>query len=279
VEDPTPWVTDSTSERAASAADCVHILDQVPANAALPDLRIQDLTHCTSRDLQDTNGTCFVIDPAAPYNPAYPALEGKKLLKFGVVTMNAGAGPSEIIADRSAADATDWSAYQSFYDAQGKLLGSVVDPHVQYYFAGDRHNHWHVRDFDQYSLLDAGGTAVARAEKHGYCMFDNIGPMRQGTGVPTQPVYTADTSCGRGLPNALTIVHGLSQGWGDSYFSNLPDQAIDITGLPDGEYTVRVQADVAGAVKESNEDNNTALVKLKITGNTVTAVPGSSSGA
>ena len=279
VEDPTPWVTDSTSERAASADDCVHILNQVPANAALPDLRIQDLTHCTSRDMQDTHGTCFLIDPAAPYNSDYPALEGKKLLKFGVVTINAGAGASEIIADRSAADSTDWSAYQSFYDAQGKRLGSVVDPNVQYYFAGDGHNHWHVRDFDQYSLLDADGTTVARAEKHGYCMWDNNGPLRQGTGVPTEPVYTADTSCGKGLPNALTIIHGLSQGWGDTYFSYLPDQALDITGLPDGEYTVEVHADVAGAVTESNDNNNTARVKVKIAGNNVTVVPGSSSGA
>ena len=103
-EAPTPWVTDSTTERAAGAADCVHILNQVPATAALPDLQIRDMTTCPGIDFDATNGTCFKIVPSAPYNPDYPSLEGKKLLKFGVVTMNTGAGPSEIIADRTARD-------------------------------------------------------------------------------------------------------------------------------------------------------------------------------
>ena len=279
VQNPSAWVTDNTSERSASADDCVKILDQVPANAALPDLRIRDLTHCTQVDRDDTNGTCFKIVPSAPSNPDYPSLEGKKLLKFGVITMNEGAGPSEIIADRSAQTASDWTAYQSYYDAQGKLLGSVLDPNVQYYYAGDGHNHWHVRDFDDYSLLDAEGTVVARAEKHGYCMQDNNGPTRTGPYIPTSAVYTAATSCGRGLPNALTIVHGLSQAWGDAYFSYLPDQGIDVTGLPDGRYTVLIHGDAAGAVTETNDNNNTAQVKIDIAGDTVTVVPGSSIGS
>ena len=49
----------------------------------------------------------------------FPGLTGRKLLKFSILTANKGAGPSEIIADRSAANATDWKAYQTFYDAQG----------------------------------------------------------------------------------------------------------------------------------------------------------------
>ena len=52
----------------------------------------------------------------------------------------------------------------------------MVDRYVQTIFAGDGHNHWHVRDFDQYSPLNADGTAVARAEKHGNCMWDNNVP-------------------------------------------------------------------------------------------------------
>jgi hypothetical protein len=279
VKAPTPWTTDRTTERNATADDCVHILNGVPANAAKPDLRIRDLAACTKTDQDNLNGACFAIVDPAPYNASYPSLEGKKLLKFGVTTLNVGAGPSEIIADRSAADSTDWKAYQSFYDSQGKLLGSTVDPNVQYYFAGDGHNHWHVRDFDEYSLLNSSNDEVATAEKHGYCMYDNYGPFATASGgVPSTAVYTADTSCGKGLESALTIVHGLSQGWGDTYFSYLPDQAIDITGVPDGTYTVQVHADQAGAVVESNDSNNTARVKVEIVGDTVTVVPGSSSG-
>ena len=214
-----------------------------------------------------------------PYNPDYPSLEGKKLLKFGVVTMNTGAGPSEIIADRSGATAADWTAYQTFYDAQGKLLGSVLDPHVQYYFAGDGHNHWHVRDFDDYSLLSADGTVVARAEKHGYCMQDNNGPTRTGPGVPTAArVHRCHVVWRRATER--THHRARSQpGLGGRLLHVPAGPGIDISGLPNGRYTVQVHADAAGAVTESNDNNNTARVKVDIAGDTVTVVPGSSSGA
>ncbi|WP_148615750.1 lysyl oxidase family protein [Nocardioides rubriscoriae] len=279
---PSPWVTvpGSEGQRAAGLADCVKVVDGIPAGATLPDLRIKDLTKCGAGDLAATNGTCFKIDPAAPYSADFPSLEGRKLLKFGVITINVGAGPSEIVADRSAADATDWTAYQNYYGADGTLLGSVLDPGVGFFYAGDGHHHWHIRDFDDYQLLDAGGTVVARAEKHGYCIQDNTTytPMQGQPGVPEAPVYGEDTSCGKGLTSALTVVHGLSRGWGDTYPTTLPNQAIDITGLPDGTYTVRVHADALGAVAESDDANNTAEVKVQITGDTVTVVPDTSTG-
>ncbi len=279
---PTPWVKEagSESERPAKAADCVKLVDGVPDDAALPDIRIKNLTRCGKGDSDATNGTCFKIVPSAPPNPDFPQLEGRKLLKFGVITLNVGAGPGEIIADRTADDVQDWKAYQTFYDAQGKLLGSVVDPNLEFYFAGDGHNHWHVRDFDDYELLTADGTTVARAEKHGYCMQDNTsyGPLEGAPGVSPEPVYGDATSCGKALPKALTIVHGLSRGWGDTYPTTLPDQAIDITDVPDGLYVVRVHADARDALIESDEDNNTAQVQVQITGDTVTVVPGTATG-
>ncbi len=282
VTSPSSWATvpGSQGQRAAGTADCVKVLPGMPAGAALPDLRIKDLTKCGLGDSQATGGTCFKIDPSAPFNPDFPSLQGKKLLKFGVITMNTGAGPAEIIADRSGTDATAWRAYQTIYNSSGTRLGSLVASGVQFYFAGDGHNHWHVRDFDNYNLLDASGHEVARAEKHGYCMQDNTsyGPLQGQPGIPNDPVYLESTSCGKGLPNALTIIHGLSRGWGDTYPTTLPDQAIDITGVQDGTYTVQVKADAVGAVRESNENNNTASVKIQISGNTVTVVPGTATG-
>lgn len=280
-QSPQTWVqVGSEMTRAAGAADCIKVVDQTPAGAALPDLRIKDLTKCGQGDAAATGGTCFMIVPEAPFNEDFPALAGKKLLKFGVITMNVGDGPGEIVADRSGPDAASWQAYQSFYDPSGTLLGSVAEPEVQFYFAGDGHNHWHVRDFDTYELLDSNGTVAARAEKHGYCMQDNTtyGPLASQPGVPALPVYAEASSCGKGLPDALTIIHGLSRGWGDTYPTTLPDQAIDVTGLADGEYTVRVHADAVGAVTESDESNNSSEVRISIAGSVVTVVPGTASG-
>jgi hypothetical protein len=268
---PAPPPPAATCANSPTVATCLKPVAQQPAGAVLPDLRIKDLTKCGAGDSAATGGTCFMIDTSVP---------GKKLLKFGVITFNVGAGPAEVFADRSSSVATDWAAYQNFYDANGTLLGSLPDTGVQFYFAGDGHNHWHVRDFDEYDLLDSTGTRVAQAEKHGYCMQDNTTytPMQGWPGVASDPVYAESTSCGKGLISAVSIVHGLSRGWGDTYPTTLPDQAIDITGQPDGDYTVLVHADAVGAVRESDETNNTAQVKVHIAGDQVTVDTTSSSG-
>ena len=82
-------------------------------------------------------------------------------------------------------------------------------------------------------------------------------------------MYTPALSCGRNEPNATTILHGLSVGWGDTYPASLPDQAIDITGLPDGNYTVKVTADWQNFWRETNESNQSATALIRITGNSV----------
>lgn len=267
--------------RAATAKECLDIIDQVPANAALPDLVMKQLNGCGAGELEANDGDCFRIINPAPYVKAFPELEGRKLLAFPIITLNIGAGPSEIIADRTAKDSEDWKAYQTFYTAVGKRLGSVYAPDVEFYFAGDEHDHWHVRDFDDYQLLDADNQQLRVAEKHGYCLQDNTtyGPMEGQPGVPPDPgVYLEETSCGKGLPAALTIIHGLSRGWGDTYPSSLPDQAIDITGVPDGTYTIFVQADTQNAVVESNETNNGTLMQITIRGDQVTSHPSTQRG-
>jgi hypothetical protein len=275
-----PWMPAGRTTRPATAEDCLRVIDKIPGDAALPDLTLKQLTRCGAGDKKATGGDCFMIVDPAPADEDFPKLAGRKLLKFPVITLNIGNGPSEIIADRSAKQAEDWKAYQTFYTATGKRLGSAFEPQVQFYFAGDGHEHWHVRDFDQYEILDASGTVVRRAEKHGYCLQDNTtyDTMAGEPGVPQAPVYPEGTSCGEGNPEALTIVHGLSKGWGDTYPSDLPDQAIDITGLPDGEYTVDVHADVHDYVKESDEGNNEATIKVTVTGDKVTVHPSSSVG-
>jgi len=275
------WQPSDQKTRVANADDCLKVISQVPKNAALPDLQIKQMHRCGAGDMKATGGDCFKIVNPAPYVHDFPQLEGRKLLVFPVITINVGAGAQEIIADRTAKDAKDWRAYQTFYTARGKRLGSVFEPSVTFYFAGDEHNHWHIKDFDDYEILDAKGEVAERAEKHGYCLQDNTsyGPMEGLPGVPPEPgVYPFDTSCGNGLKSALTIIHGLSRGWGDTYPTTLPDQAIDITDLADGTYTVRVHADVRNAVDESNEKNNTASMKVTIKGDEVTTHPSTARG-
>ena len=65
-------------------------------------------------------------------------------------------------------------------------------------------------------------------------------------------------------------MHGLSVGWSDTYPTTLPDQGIDITGLPDGTYLVKVTADWQQLWEETDETNNAASATIRIEGDTVT---------
>jgi hypothetical protein len=57
----------------------------------------------------------------------------------------------------------------------------------------------------------------------------------------------------------MGIRETLEAGWGDTYGQYLPGQAFDITGLPNGAYTVEVIANPDGHLLETDQHNNTAV--------------------
>jgi hypothetical protein len=200
-------------------------------------------------------------------------VNGVKELKFPTVTSNIGYGPFEIHGTRSDSSSTAWTMTQTIYNSDGTktVLGT---PGTTFYYAGDGHNHWHVRDLNDMGLYDASGKKVASGAKHGFCFEDNTTYrdwVTKGThGAPKTEVYGPTRVCGVGDPSATAVEEGLSVGWGDTYPASLTDQYIDITGVPDGTYKVRVTADWANWYKEGNESNNSATAQVKISGNTVT---------
>jgi hypothetical protein len=240
-----------------------------PSGARLPaDLAAKKLTECAASERP-----CFTIVSS----------EGRRLLKFPAVTVNIGEGPLEIRGYRSTSTSTDWIALRKTYYTSGNTQSSLV-PKIAFYFAGDGHSHWHIRDFDSYQVLDKGGKALAVSEKHGFCFEDNTTfrdwsqKPKEYPRVPQNPVYKHESSCGELADDATSIVHGLSVGWGDTYPTSLPDQAIDITDLPDGDYTARVTVDGQRLIEESNENNNTASVRITVQGNRVTVDANSATG-
>jgi hypothetical protein len=202
-------------------------------------------------------------------------VNGVKELKFPAVMPNVGHGPFEIHGTRSSSTSTDWVGTQTIYYSDGTKVTHDT-PGVTFFYAGDGHNHWHVRELQEYQIYNSNGVLLNRGTqaKQGFCFEDNTSyrdwPQKHTNGAPSSPVYMEGTSCGVGHPEATSIQEGLSVGWGDTYPATLPDQYIDITGLPDGVYTVKVIADWANWYQESNENNNSASASVRITGNTVT---------
>ena len=234
----------------------------------LPDIGPRKLTDCS-----ESEQPCFWIE----------TVDERRWLRFPVTAVNVGKGPLEMLGDRSSTTSADWTATRKTYHANG----GVRFKHVKgptYFYARDEHEHWHIKDFHTYQVIDADGTRVRRSEKEAFCFEDNTTYRdwaqrpAEYPQVPRRAVYTHAASCGEGDPQATTIVHGLSPGWGDTYPTTLPDQGVDITGLRNGVYTVRVEVDTFDFVKEADETNNTATVTVRIRGNRVTPDPGTATG-
>ena len=126
---------------------------------------------------------------------------------------------------------------------QDYFIGSVDDNENTGQFEWDEcHNHWHYKGYAEYVLFDTDGQIIPVGFKNGFCVMD----LECGDGG----TYTYGCS-----------VMGISAGCGDIYGAGLSCQWIDITDVPDGEYTFVVRTnwdqdpDAAGNVELSYVNN------------------------
>jgi hypothetical protein len=104
------------------------------------------------------------------------------------------------------------------------------------------HNHAHYNNYARYELLDGTGQSLVVGHKQGFCMLDSI-------------CANAKFTCTN---------QGLTAGCADVYGSGLGCQYIDITGVPSGNYTLRVRVDPFNRIPELNESNNVTDVPVTI---------------
>jgi Lysyl oxidase len=186
--------------------------------------------------------------------------DGTRRLRFTAEIINIGSGPFELQAERattSEQEITD--VRQRIADTQGGRRELVTSATLV--FGGDGHNHWHVRDLEQYILTPIDDTTtLGVGAKSGFCFFDNSRRLPPPPSAPALPVYP-----GCGGSQDLVIDMGLSIGWGDVYLYNLPDQFIDITGLPPGRYQLAATADPSGWFVEQDEGNNATAINILVT--------------
>jgi hypothetical protein len=106
------------------------------------------------------------------------------------------------------------------------------NPYAAYFVFAPCHGHYHIRDFSVYELLNSAGTAVVAGHKQGFCFEDS---------------FKYDGGKSNGYNCAF---QGITSGWGDWYYKQLTGQWIDITGVPEGDYIVRVTINLAGIFDE-----------------------------
>ena len=117
------------------------------------------------------------------------------------------------------------------------VVGDRSDPNnpfAEFFEFAPCHGHFHIRDFSVYELLNVDRTLVVAAHKQGFCMEDSL---------------KYDGGKARGFNCAF---QGITSGWGDWYFKQLTGQWIDITGVPEGDYIVRVRINTANTFDEGS---------------------------
>lgn len=191
---------------------------------------------------------------------------GQVKLRFTTIIVNIGDGPFQARGHTPQASG-DLLVNQQIANSNGTWTDEATNSRM--FFAGDGHDHWHVRDLATYELRNTAATIKRTGEKHGFCFFDNYAFK---TSLPHAPQSAQYRGGGCGDLGDTSVTMGLSVGWGDRYGAKLPSQYIDITGLPSGEYILTVTADEQGFLRERCEANNTTTAILKITGSSVRVV-------
>ncbi|HXC99655.1 MAG TPA: LamG-like jellyroll fold domain-containing protein [Verrucomicrobiae bacterium] len=110
------------------------------------------------------------------------------------------------------------------------------------------HAHYHFQNYMSYRLLDSNGHLAAIGLKVGFCVLD---VFRWSPTAGSTAIYSCTDQ-------------GIQVGWGDLYDSTLDGQWIDITGLPNGNYTMELEANPQGIIQEADYTNNVIHVPIAI---------------
>ena len=121
------------------------------------------------------------------------------------------------------------------------------------------HKHWHLQDFATFELwsFKPGGQLdqlLATTGKITFCLLDL---------VKASPP-TANVAQDHEFIECSWQVQGISEGWSETYTSDLPGQELDITSLPDGRYAIRMTLDPDNRLQELDEANNTVTGYIEL---------------
>jgi hypothetical protein len=134
------------------------------------------------------------------------------------------------------------------------LVMGVPSNHPDLFHYSDCHGHYHFDGYAVYDLLDTKGNVVAEGHKQAFCLLD----WENWSGFP---------GGGYNCSN-----QGISSGWQDVYGGHLDCNWIDITGVPPGDYVLRISVNPALAttgkppIIERDYDNNVLERPVTIAG-------------
>ncbi len=181
-------------------------------------------------------------------------------MRFAALNWNNGSGRLEVRSGAEDREAGRQKVYQRIYSDTGTYRDVLAGSFVYH----EAHQHIHFDDFALYTLqpVNAPGASQRTSAKTTFCIMDTNHIDAGLAGSPSSPEYTTcDAS-----------VQGMSVGWGDEYGSHLDGQSIDVTGLPDGSYNLKIEVDPKNRIVESDESDNVSNQVVKKSGDSITPV-------
>jgi hypothetical protein len=247
----------------------------------LPDLRQAppgcaggDPVHCHAWDV------CPVIDPSAPNGRCVGETAAKAVrLRFTSSEENIGDGPLLLYGHRDSTKQDTMTVRQALRNAAD---GGIPPDYASaqratraftYYEPAMAHQHWHLMNFEHFTLMSSQGKIVVTDRKNGFCLGDRFPvadidrlahvPGDAGTDAELAERLRANT-CRHHEPTALDVVEGISVGAGDDYKYDVDYQWLDITRVPSGTYELVNTVNADRTLIEKNYGNNSTTVSLSI---------------
>ena len=255
-----------------------------PIRLLTPDLEVRP-----QRNLGfDPGGVFFdTISPLYPscYQSEVDEEDAKTCLRFDQIFANVGDGPLELrFAVPSGTTPAAVTAVQRRYSSdpnaapQDDTVGAVEFHAV--------HGHYHFSSFGISRLwsVDGSKNKVKVIREHKQTRMFESAVQRSGRKVSFCLAdieidfwgEKGDAPRKHNAPDCLfpsssdgttdTFVQGISNGWADVYDWYLPDQYMEVTGVPDGVYLLDTIADPDNLLREENESNNCGGIYLRLSG-------------
>lgn len=202
-----------------------HLLDAVPL---LPDMVPWD------QEFRGYNYDWYLDTQEIP---------GRTLMRFSTASANIGDGPLILVGGNQRIHQSD---------------GTFTERLARDFEFHEAHGHFHAWNYANYNLYeiaadDGVGALVATSGKIGFCLIDNlIYDLSLPNPWPAGPTFG---NCEDGF-------QGINVGRGDLYWAGLPDQWIDITDVPDGQYWFETVIDPDDYMLELDETNNVLRTKV-----------------
>lgn len=179
--------------------------------------------------------------------------DGELRLLFSTTYLNQGRGTLELRADpttKGIRDDIDRDVLQRIFLRNGDYRDKVVGTFLWH----QTHLHYHYQDFIVYDLEVEQGENLEELsgilQKSTFCLRDISRVLSPVEGKKEEATYKI---CGKEL-------QGVSVGWGDTYYYNYPDQALNIESLPSGTYRLNFFANPEKRIDELSYSNNTSYV-------------------